>query len=70
MRKRWYRIKGVSKDMLEAWQEDLREDILVWVKNDEVSLRIRLTWFQALVMRLSMMKVNMQNPIRLKLERD
>ena len=70
MKKRWYKIMGVSMDMLEAWQEDLREDILVWVKNDEVSLRIRLTWFQAICMRLSMMKINLSNPISLRLERD
>lgn len=51
---RWYEIVGISKDMYRAWKDDLRQDILIWEEDDKVQARIRLTWFEALVLRYKM----------------
>lgn len=67
---KWYKIKGISNEMLDSWRKDLREDILVWQKNGEVYARIRLTVFEAFVMRIQMMCWNLNHPSLLKLEKD
>lgn len=64
---KWYKILGISKDLLEAWKDDLREDVVVWEKNDDVHIRIRLNWLEAIHMRLSMMRINLKQPVALRL---
>lgn len=70
MEGKWYRITGISKEQYELWKDDLREDILVWRAGENMDLRIRLTWFQAIRMKLAMLRINMKNPIRLQLKKD
>ena len=64
---KWYKILGVSNELLEIWKDDLREDIVVWKKNDDVHLRIRLNWFEAFRMRLAMRRINLKQPVALRL---
>lgn len=34
MRKRWYTLLGVSEEVLEAWAEQIREDVNLFRSND------------------------------------
>lgn len=66
---KWYKILGISKETLELWADDLREDVIIWEKDGDTHLRIRLTWFEAIYMRLSMMRINLRQPIALRLKK-
>lgn len=59
-KKRWYRIFGISEEQLKAWSENLREDIKVLNSNKdgEIFTLIRMNWFEAIRMRLQMIRSN------------
>lgn len=65
---KWYKITGFTKELIESWKNDLREDVIVVEKDNDVSLRIRLNWFQAIRMKRAIRKFNVHNPLVLKLE--
>lgn len=65
-----YRIVGITPDMYEAWKDNLREDLIIYEKYGKTQIRIMLTWFEALIMRIRMIRYNLNNSCVLKLERD
>lgn len=67
---KWYKITGITDKLYEDWKDDLRSDIIVYNENDEWQFRMCLTWFEAICMRIRMIRTNLNNPCVLKLERD
>ena len=67
---KWYKIKGISKELYEEWKDDIREDIVVREENGEYQFRIRLTRFEAFCMRRQIKKTNLNNPVCLRLEKE
>lgn len=66
---KWYKITGFTKELIESWKNDLREDVIVLTEDNDVSLRIRLNWFQAIRMKQAIRKFNVHNPLLLQLEK-
>ncbi|MBO5319070.1 MAG: hypothetical protein J6B01_04590 [Ruminococcus sp.] len=53
---KWYTILGVTEEMAESGE--LRDDVLVFRNEYGVEAKIRLNWFEAMIMRWQMRKVN------------
>lgn len=66
---KWYKITGISKELLEVWEDDLRHDVIVCYKDSEPCLKIRLNFFEAIRMKLAMIRSNMHTPLVLRLEK-
>lgn len=72
MKKRNYKIVGVTQEMVEMWKENLRNDARILTcnnNNGKVQIRLSLTIFEAIYVRLSMIKYNLTHPCVLKLEK-
>lgn len=67
---KWYKVKGITHKMYEEWKDNFREDIIVYEENGELQFRMRLTGFEALCMRIQMIRTNLNNPCVLKLEKE
>ena len=67
MFERWYKITGLTHELLEKWKGDLREDVIVWEENSNVEARIRLNTIEAIRMR-KLMKRNNQEQEYYKLQ--
>lgn len=65
---KWYKITGFTKELIESWKNDLREDVIILTEGNYASLRIRLNWLQAIRMKRAIRNFNVHNPIVLKLE--
>ena len=48
MFERWYKITGLTHELLVNWEEDLRKDIIVWEENNNVEARIKLNPIEAI----------------------
>lgn len=53
---KWYTILGVTEEMAETGE--LRDDMLVFRSEDGIEAKIQLNWFEAILMRWQMKKVN------------
>ena len=59
MFERWYKITGLTKELLTGWDKDLRKDIIIWIEdNNVVQARIRLNPIEAFCMRRRMERNN------------
>ncbi len=69
MKKKNYIITGITPEIAKIWNRDFREDVTLLVHKDtgDVHARIALTKFQALKVRLGMVKYNLTHPCVLKL---
>lgn len=55
----WYKITGLTKELLGAWGDYLRRDLIVWIEdNDVVQARIRLNPIEAFNMSRRMKRNN------------
>ena len=70
MGRKWYRIVGLTQELVEAWNSDLRDDILIWKEGEDIEARIRLTWPEAVRMKFQMMRNNINKPYLLRLVKD
>lgn len=43
----WYEIKGMTKELYEAWKDDLRKDIIIWEENGGIKAQINLNILEA-----------------------
>lgn len=62
MFERWYKINGITHELLESWSDELRKDIIVWEENNRVEARIRLNLIEAVRMRRLMKRNNEEQP--------
>lgn len=71
MLKRNYAIVGITPQIAKSWERDFRDDLRVFRnrKTGEIQTRISLTIFEAIVMRIGMIKYNLTHPCVLKLKR-
>lgn len=71
MKKRNYKIVGVTQEIAEIWKENLRRDarILRCNSNGKIQIRLSLTILEAIYIRCSMIKYNLTHPCVLKLKR-
>lgn len=59
MFKSWYKITGLTKELLGAWGDYLRRDLIVWIEdNDVIQARIRLNPIEAFNMSRRMKRNN------------
>lgn len=59
MFEKWYKITGFTRELMEIWSNDLRDDILYWEdEKHNVEARIKLGWFQAIRFKRSMNRNN------------
>ena len=72
MKKQNYTITGITPEIAEKWYKEFREDLtlLVHEKTNKIEARISLTRFQALKVKLGMIKYNLNNPCVLKLVKE
>ena len=70
MGRKWYRIVGLTQELVEAWNSDLRDDILIWNEGEDIEARICLTWPEAVRMKFQMMRNNINKPYLLRLVKD
>lgn len=69
-KKRNYVIKGITRNLAEKWDKECRDDLTFVVdRNGKIEGRISLTKFQALLIRLGIIKFNLTHPYLLKLEK-
>lgn len=55
----WYKITGLTKELLGAWGDYLRRDLIVWIEdNDVIQARIRLNPIEAFNMSRRMKRNN------------
>ena len=67
MRRKLYLVKGIPYVMVENSKE-FRQDLKLFRENnDEISARISLTPFQALMVRLQIAKYNATHPVYMEL---
>lgn len=66
---KWYKITGFTKELIESWKNDLREDVIILTEGNYASLRIRLNWLQAIRMKRAIRNFNVHNPILLQLKK-
>ena len=57
---RWYKIVGITSELLVSWADDLRKDIIIWEENGVVEARIKLNILEAVRMRQKIGKFNKQ----------
>lgn len=71
MKKRTYKIVGVTPEMAEKWVKYLRRDarILRCNSNGKIQIRLSLTILEAIYIRCSMIKYNLTHPCVLKLKK-
>ena len=62
MFERWYKINGITHELLESWSDELRKDIIVWEESNRVEARIRLNPIEAARMRHLMKRNNEEQP--------
>lgn len=62
MFERWYKINGITHELLESWSDELRKDIIVWEENNRVEARIRLNPIEAARMQRLMKRNNEEQP--------
>ena len=68
---KWYKITGITDELLEAWKSELRDDLIVYRDEyEQAQIRIRLTWLEALKMRFDMLLNNMRQPYCLQLVKE
>lgn len=59
----WYKITGLTKELLGSWGDYLRSDIIVWIgDNDVIQARIRLNPIEAFHMSRRMKRNNEAQP--------
>lgn len=59
----WYKITGLTKELLGAWGDYLRSDIIVWIgDNNVIQARIRLNPIEAFNMSRRMKRNNEAQP--------
>ena len=59
MKKRWYKIVGISETVLEEWQENMREDINLFKAKDGVLyMLVQLSFLQMLEWKYLIFKSN------------
>lgn len=59
----WYKITGLTKELLGSWGDYLRSDIIVWIgDNNVVHARIRLNPIEAFNMSRRMKRNNEAQP--------
>lgn len=59
---KWYKIVGLSEELVNNWKEDLRKDIVIWKENDGIEARINLNPIEAAQMTYLMRKNNKEQP--------
>lgn len=70
MFERWYKIKGITKELFENWKNELRTDIITWEDGDGIEARIRLNWIEAKILEYRIkLNNNRQSYYRLRLIR-
>lgn len=58
MFEKWYKIEGITVELYNTWNKDLRKDIVIWIENNKLEARIKLGWFQAIRFKRSMSRNN------------
>lgn len=66
---KWYRIKGFTNEMIEAWSTTLRDDIVVKNEDGKIDVKIKLTWVEMISMKIKMVLCNMKTPYVFQLEK-
>ena len=63
MFERWYKIEGITHELLEAWGDGLREDLVIYEDNyGEIHTRIKLNPIEAFRMNRSIKSNNYGQP--------
>lgn len=62
MFEKWYKIVGLTEGLVNDWQNELREDLIIWKENDNLEARIRLNPIEAIRMGRDMKNYNKQQP--------
>ena len=72
MKRRIYTIYGIEEGMVKNWKDYLRKDLKL-IKNrktGEIKGEVSLTIFEAMKIRLAMIKCNLSHPCLFKLKRN
>ena len=56
MKKRWYRLLGITERQIANWSNELRDDINIFKSKDgEIFTLVKLDWFESILMRYFIM---------------
>lgn len=70
MKKRWYRLLGITEEQVAAWAEELREDLNVFrTKDGELVAMIKLDWMELIRMRYLIRRCNKEDHYGFRLRR-
>lgn len=68
-KKRLYGVFGITPELLEVWEGQLKREIAVWIENGKVELRLFLTFMEAEQARKQLQAFNEVGPYKLELKR-
>ena len=62
MFEKWYKIVGLTSELVVEWKDELRDDIIIWEENGNIEARIKLNPVEAIRMERKIRNNNKQQP--------